>query len=80
MSANVEAFQSELSRARKFIRGNVLRGCATFCCENPRCSTGLVRISFCEERGSLALPFQWPLRCPRCTQAFEKYIGIDLSR
>jgi hypothetical protein len=80
MSANLQAFQGELSLARARQRGDVFRGTASFECVNERCAARLVRIGFVEERGSAALPFQWSLSCPRCRQPFERYVGLDIGR
>jgi hypothetical protein len=51
MSGNQHAFQAELSQARYARRGDVLSGCATLQCDNPKCATTTVRISFvaCEK-------------------------------
>jgi hypothetical protein len=80
MSANQQAFQAELSRARQARRGDIFRGTASFECLNERCSVRLVRIGFVEERGGPALTFQWPLLCSRCRQPFERYVGQERGR
>jgi hypothetical protein len=80
MSVASAAFQRELSTMRQRQRGDIFRGVATFACENPRCAVGRVRLSFVEEWGAEALPFQWPLYCYRCRLPFERYIGLEVTR
>jgi hypothetical protein len=80
MTVTSEAFQRELSDGRRQQRGDVFRGTASFRCENPRCSVGIVRIGFVEERGGPSLSFQWPLHCPRCRTVFAAYIGLEVGR
>jgi hypothetical protein len=65
----------DLQEARRFLRGDILKGKVQFRCAGPKCPVETVTLSFAELIGD-SRPMQPPCRCPRCAQALE-YISFS---
>jgi hypothetical protein len=77
-TASREAFQRELRGLRALARGDIVKGTASFRCDETHCPVGLVRIGF-EESRETKKPMQNPMRCNRCGGELS-YIGLEKHR